>query len=74
MERYKWYVLGISEMRWTGTGKTVLHSGNKLWWSDDEAKHAGGVGFLTGTNLIESKDETLLSTAEEVTSRWKEYC
>ena len=54
MERYKWHVLGISEMRWTGTGETILHSGDKLWQSGDKAMHSGRVGFLVEKETVPS--------------------
>ena len=45
MDNYKIYILGVSEMRWTGqgrmdsTGKTVLYSGK-------EQHHTHGVSIL----------------------------
>lgn len=46
MEHYTCDILGISEMRWLCTGEMITEMGHKVWWSGDESKHEGGVGFL----------------------------
>ena len=46
MQRYKWNILGITEMRWLNTGEVVLDEGHKVWWSGNEKRHEGGVGFM----------------------------
>ncbi len=43
MAKYKYDILGISEMRWTGCGE--LNSGEVIW-SGEEKEHQRGVGFL----------------------------
>ena len=33
LERYKWHIIGLSEVRWTGCGEIVIEEGHKLWFS-----------------------------------------
>ena len=43
MEGYKYDILGIAEMRWTGTGEM---NGGEVIWSGEDKNHVKGVGFL----------------------------
>lgn len=49
MKRYRCDILGIAEMRWTGTGEM---DGCSVIWSGDETKHEAGVGFLLNKKAI----------------------
>lgn len=31
--RYRWDILGLAEVRWTGCGETTTEEGHKLWYS-----------------------------------------
>ena len=42
MERYRFDILGLAEMRWTASGE--MHD-CKVIWSGNEQKHEAGVGF-----------------------------
>ena len=42
LERYKWHIVGLSEVRWTGCGEIVTEEGHKLWFSDDDKEHVNG--------------------------------
>ena len=42
-ERYKCDILGLAEVRWTGSGEL---NGGEVLWSGEEEKHEKGVGFL----------------------------
>ncbi|XP_071511057.1 craniofacial development protein 2-like [Diadema antillarum] len=53
MTKYKWNVLGIAEMRWTGSGE-MLTEGHKVWFSGKEKKHEEGVGFLVHKNTVKA--------------------
>lgn len=46
LSRYKWDIIGLCEMRWTGFGETSTESGNKIWHSGQERLHEHGVGFI----------------------------
>ncbi len=46
LQKDKRNVLGIAEMRWLKTGEISTEEGNKLWWSGNETRHEGGVGFM----------------------------
>jgi len=43
MKRFKYDIIGISEVRWTGKGET---SNGDFIWSGEETLHMRGVGFL----------------------------
>ncbi|CAF4378340.1 unnamed protein product, partial [Rotaria sp. Silwood2] len=43
MKRFKYDIIGISEVRWTGKGET---SNGDFIWSGEETVHMRGVGFL----------------------------
>ncbi|CAM1308842.1 Uncharacterised protein r2_g1901 [Pycnogonum litorale] len=38
MQRYRWNVLGLAEMRWSNTGEMTTDDGHKLWWSGKEKR------------------------------------
>ena len=46
MKRYKLVTLGISECRWTGSGKSKLNSREEIIYSDEENIHQGGVAIV----------------------------
>ena len=46
MERYKLDILGISECRWRGSGKSKLNTGQVIIYSGDEETHQGGVAIM----------------------------
>ena len=54
LERYKWDIIGLCEVRWKNFGETVTKEGHKLWYSGDESKHQHGVGILVNKNKIDS--------------------
>jgi len=43
MEPYNYDILGLAEMRWTGSGEI---NGGEIIWSGEEKNHVKGVGFL----------------------------
>ena len=43
MKRFRFDIIGISEVRWTGKGET---SSGDFIWSGDDTTHARGVGML----------------------------
>ncbi len=54
MNTVRWNILGISEMRWVGTGETSTDDGHKVWFSGNEQKHEHEVGFLVEKNTAKS--------------------
>ena len=54
MERLKWNVLGLSEVRWVKSGEKILDEGHKFWYSGEEKKHVNGVGFLVHKDNVEN--------------------
>ena len=51
MERYRFDILGLAEMRWTASGE--MH-GCKVIWSGNEQKHEAGIGFLLSKRAREA--------------------
>ena len=54
MDRYRWNLLGLCEVRWKNFGETITEEGHKLYYSDEENKHEYGVGFLNHKNIMKS--------------------
>ena len=52
LNRYKWNVLGLCEIRWKGMGKTTIHEGHKIYFSGRDDRYKEGVGFLVHKNTI----------------------
>ena len=52
MDRHRWNILGLCEMRWKNFGETTTEEGHKVFFSGKEDKHEHGVGFLrkSGSN------------------------
>ena len=50
MDRYRWNILGLCEMRWKNFGETTTEEGHKVFFSEKEDKHEHGVG--TGKTLV----------------------
>ena len=46
LKRYKWDIIGLAEMRWTGFGETNSEDGHKIYYSGEEKQHKYGVGFI----------------------------
>ena len=46
MKRYKLDILGISECRWRGSGKSKLNTGEVIIYSGEENIHQGGVAIM----------------------------
>lgn len=46
LNRYRWDVIGLSEVRWTGFGELTTTDGHKIWYSGDDTAHQHGVAFI----------------------------
>lgn len=46
LRRYGWDIIGLSEVRWFGTGETAAEEGHKIWFSGKEKIHLYGVAFI----------------------------
>ena len=57
MENYKIYILGVSEMRWTGQGRMDSSRGKTVLYSGKEQHHTHGVGIF----LSKTAAQTLVS-------------
>ncbi|XP_072039418.1 craniofacial development protein 2-like [Amphiura filiformis] len=54
MRRYRWSVLGLAEVRWTGIGETTTNDGHTLWYSGEGKRHERGVSFLVHRDIARS--------------------
>jgi exonuclease III len=54
LQRYKWDIIGLAEVRWTGFGETSTDEGHKIWFSGDQSKHQYGVGFIVRKEVVKS--------------------
>ena len=52
MDRYRWNILRLSEMRWKNFGETTTQEGHKVFFSGKEDKHELGVGFLVHKDIV----------------------
>ena len=52
MDRYRWNILGLCEMRWKNFGETTTEEELKVFFSGKEDKHEHGVGFLVQKDIV----------------------
>ena len=52
MDRYRWNILGLCEMRWKNFGETATEEGHKVFFSGKEDKHEHGVRFLIHKDVV----------------------
>ena len=64
LDRYRWDVIGLSEIRWLGTGEETTDNGHTLLYSGQEKLKRHEVGFLIRKELINSiLDYNMISSA-----------
>ena len=51
IQRYKWNILGLCEVRWKNRGEITTLEGHKFYYSGKEDKHEQGVGFLVQKDI-----------------------
>ena len=52
MDRHRWNILGLCEMRWKNFGETTTVEGHQVFFSGKENKHEHGVGFLVHKDIV----------------------
>ena len=52
MDRYKWSILGLCEMRWKKSGEIPTDGSHRVYFSGKEDKHEQGVGFLVHKDIV----------------------
>ena len=52
MDRYRWNMLRLCEMRWKNFDETTTEEGHKVFFSGKEDKHEHGVGFLVHKDIV----------------------
>ena len=52
MERYRWNLLGLAELRWKSFGETSTEEAHKVYFSGKKDKHQHGVGFLVHKDIV----------------------
>ena len=51
---YRWDVLGLAKVRWTGFGETTTDEGHKIWYCGEDLKHLYGVAFIVRKEVVGS--------------------
>ena len=54
MEKYTWNVIGLAEVRWTGTGEVTTEEGHKLWYMGEDQTRERGVAFMVHKKTLPS--------------------
>ena len=54
MDRYKWSILGLCEMRLKKSGIIPTDGGHRVYFNGKEDKHEQGVGFLVHKDIVKS--------------------
>ena len=52
MDRYKWSILGLCEMRLKKSGEIPTDGGHRVYFGGKEDKHEQGVGFLVHKDIV----------------------
>ena len=52
MDRYRWNILGLCEMRWKNFGETTAVEEYKVFFGGKEVKREQGVGFLVHKDIV----------------------
>jgi len=52
LSRYKWDIIRLGKVRWTGFGETMTEEGNKIWYSGQEKHHQHGVAFIVRKEVV----------------------
>ena len=52
MDRYRWNILGLCEMRWENFGETTTEEGHTVFSGGKEDKHEHGVGFFVHKDIV----------------------
>ena len=52
MDRYKWSILGLYEMRWKKSGEIPTDGSHRVYFSGKEDKYEQGVGFLVHKDIV----------------------
>ena len=70
MKRYHIDVLGLSEIRWTGTGRMKLADENLLLFAGEENDHQKGVGIMISKDTQKSLMEWNPISSRIITARF----
>ena len=54
LKRYRWNILGLAEVRWTGFVETTTDEGQKIWYCGEDSKHQYGVAFVVRKEVVGS--------------------
>ena len=71
MERYRWNLLEIVEMRWKSFSETSTEAGHKVYFSGKKDKHEHGVGCLVHKDIENTTMGCLLISSRLITIRLK---
>ena len=63
INRYRWNILGLCEMRRKNFGETTTEEGHRVFFSGKEDRHEHGVGFLVHKDIVNNVTDVALSPA-----------
>ena len=52
IDRYRWNILALCEMKWKNFGETTTEEGRKIFFNGKENKHEHGVRFLAHKDIV----------------------
>jgi len=69
MQKYKLHILGVSEMRWTESGK-MMSDGITVYYSGGKSKHEWGVEILLSQNICGA---VIIGSQSTTELSWSDY-
>ena len=52
LQCYRWDILGLVRVRWTGLGETTMDEGHKIWYCREDLKHQYEVTFIIWKEVV----------------------
>ena len=52
IDRCRWKILGLNEMRWKNFGETTTEEGHKIFFSEKDDKHEHDAAFLVHKDIV----------------------
>ena len=74
MKRYKLDILGISECRWRGSGKSKLNTAEVIIYSGEENIHQGGVAIMMSQQAARCLMEWTPESSRIIRARFYSKC
>ena len=69
MDRYRWNIIALCEMRWKNIGETTTEERHKVFFSGKEDKNEHGVGFFVHKDIVNTVMECRPVSSRLITTR-----